>query len=184
MRHVVIVASLITLTFSITLPLPRPDLRPEHSLTRAGPIQASDALQLLTQMPSDSGEDPEHSSVLQERATYNCTDLRANFDQRCWDELDISGYLLNPTTGWNHTVRICSQVENVESNDGADCCKVGEPWTTCYLRLAHGTPGQDCSQINSQFCSYQSGLAPNLDPNIKPEVQYVMKNIYCESVTP
>ena len=120
-------------------------------------------------------------SKLEERQTYNCTDLAASFDYRCWNELDLSGYLNDPETGWNHTVRMCSEEQSAESNDGADCCKVGEAWTTCYLRLGHGTPGQDCSQINSQFCSYQSTLAPDLDPSVKPQVQYVMKNIYCES---
>ena len=125
-----------------------------------------------------------HSMTLVERDTYNCTDLQASFDSRCWQELGLSGYMMDPNTGWNHTIRICSQVQSAENNDGSDCCKVGEPWTTCYLRLAHGTPGQDCSQINSQFCAYQSDLSPSLDPNVKPQVQYIMKNIYGESTLP
>ena len=121
---------------------------------------------------------PNLLSNLEKRQTYNCTDLKAPFDSRCWDELNLSGYLLDPETGWNHTTRVCATEQTAEDNDGSDCCKVGEPWTTCYLRLAHGSPGQDCSQINSQFCSYQSTLDPYMDPSIKPSVQYVMKNIY------
>ena len=170
MRRSSIVASLLVLTLS-ALSSPVQQARPEPN-----PIFLRD---------SEDGFDASSGSMtLVERDTYNCTDLKASFDSRCWQELGLSSYLMDPNTGWNHSIRICSQVQSAENNDGSDCCKVGEPWTTCYLRLAHGTPGQDCSQINSQFCAYQSNLDPAMDPAVKPQVQYVMKNIYGESTTP
>ena len=181
MRGFALIASLLLLTWGTdSSPLQRSHPERDYPTSQKEPTNAWDPLHLMTEMSSDV-DIVDRSTTLEERDTYNCTDLQANFDSRCWDQLDLSGYLMNPTTGWNHTVRICSDVENAENNDGSDCCKQGEAWTTCYLRLAHGTPGQDCSQINSQFCSYQSTLASNLDPNTRPEVQYIMKNIYCES---
>ncbi|KAL6720225.1 hypothetical protein ACLMJK_002146 [Lecanora helva] len=151
-------------------------------MARCSPVQKSDSDQIYP-VTNDIPE-PENNmsavsaTTLVERDTYNCTDLNAVFDSRCWQELGLSGYLMDPETGWNHTVRVCSTAQNAENNDGSDCCKPTEPWTTCYLRLAHGTPGQDCSQINSQFCSYQSHLDDDIRPDLKPQVQYIMKNIY------
>ena len=150
-------------------------------LSRRDVVQIGDPSDQVRRSTSVDGSTMD-SLRIEERATYNCSDLKATFDRRCWVELGLSGFLIDPTAGWNHTVRICEDVESVESNDGSDCCKTGEPWTTCFLRLAHGTPGQDCSQINSQFCAYQSNLDPSMDPAVKPQYQYIMKNIYCKSV--
>ena len=169
MRRFVVGVSFIFLTVSATSsPLERSAFGTDLSLD------------LLRKDTADADNAPANVVILEQRETYNCTDLKAPFDSRCWRELGLSGFLMDPTTGWNHTVRMCSDVESAENNDGSDCCKQGEPWTTCFLRLAHGTPGQDCSQINSQFCSYQSDLDPSLDISVKPEIQYIMKNIYGE----
>ncbi len=175
-------ASLLILAFSAaSSPLQQSFPDQDQPISRQESMQPLDPLSLLEQRSYDAENVPASLGRLEERDTYNCTDLRAAFDFRCWNELGLSGYLMDPNMGWNHTVRICNEVQSAEDNDGSNCCKVGEPWTTCFLRLAHGTPGQDCSQINSQFCSYQSGLDPYMDDSIKPQVQYVMKNIYGES---
>ena len=108
---------------------------------------------------------------LQVRQAPDCNDLGATFFQACYGILNIGAYLDNPVTGWNHTTPTCNDLE-----DGANCCLVGEPWTTCYLRLAHGQAGYDCSEINPQSCSYNPQMAVN--PIIAPEVRYTMKNIY------
>ena len=177
MRRSSIVGSLLILALAAaSSPLSQQSQKPED-----GPLSQQESnkiRELLERQGTNVDEVLTSRSVLQERQTYNCTDLEAAFDSRCWNELNLSGFLMDPDTGWNHTVRVCSEVESAENNDGSDCCKQGEPWTTCFLRLAHGTPGQDCSQINSQFCSYQSALAPSLDPAVKPQYQYIMKNIY------
>lgn len=105
------------------------------------------------------------------RQVINCTDLKASFDSSCWNTLDLEGYLNDPETGWNRTAPICTGDE-----DDSTCCLSTEPWTTCYLRLAHGFPGTDCSIINAQDCSYDPSLA--VDPRIAPYVAYTMKTIY------
>lgn len=114
---------------------------------------------------------PIPDSRLAARQRVDCNDTKTTFDESCWNILDISGYLNHPVTGWNHTVPICTS-EDLDDT----CCIATEPWTTCYLRLAHGTGGTDCSQINAQFCSYDPTL--NVDPRIQPYVAYTIKNIY------
>ena len=106
----------------------------------------------------------------------NCTNLQAKFDPSCWYTLDLSDYLVHPTTGWIYTTPKC-----LGDDDGTGCCMEGEAWSTCYLRLAHGFDGDDCSEINTQSCSYDATLA--VDPRIAPEVHYIIKNIYGTSLT-
>ena len=105
------------------------------------------------------------------RATYNCTDLRAEPSFRCWDELDLSDYLV----GWNRTTPTC-QATGSAGNDGASCCAPQEPWTRCFLRLSYGAAGSDCSTINSQSCALHQ-LSSKLDQSIAPKVGYVVRNI-------
>lgn len=114
---------------------------------------------------------PLPKSDLDIRQVVTCTDLKASFDSSCWKALNLGGYLNDPETGWNRTAAICSGDE-----DDAACCLPTEPWTTCYLRLAHGFPGTDCSEINAQDCSYNPSLA--VDASIAPYVAYTMKTIY------
>ena len=108
---------------------------------------------------------------LNTRATNNCTDLRAAPSTACWDELDIAGYL----AGWNKTTPVC-QATGAATNDGSGCCAPNEPWTTCFLRLAYGTAGTDCSTFNVQSCTLNT-LSPKLDPSVAPKVGYVVRNI-------
>ena len=112
---------------------------------------------------------------LEKRDGYNCTSPGSNFNAACWAELNLSDYLLNPVTGWNHTTPICGPTQ-----DGSTCCNSDETWTKCYLRLAFGHDGYDCSQINPQKCSYQSSLSPNLNASILPQVNYIVENIFSE----
>ena len=63
-----------------------------------------------------------------------------------------------------------------EDSSGANCCKPDEPWSTCYLHLAHGVSGDDCSEINPQSCTWDATL--DVDPKIAAQVRYVMRNIY------
>ena len=116
------------------------------------------------------------AAPIEPRALVNCTDMSADFDESCWATLGLSDYLLDPVTGWNATTRRCSTVEDGTDSDGSDCCKTDQPWTTCYLHLAHGVAGSDCSEINAQMCTWDPTLA--VDPRIAPQVRYVMRNIY------
>ena len=122
----------------------------------------------------DSILNPRHersSGGLDERYIVNCTDPGAAFEVSCWGQLNLSDWLNNPTTGWNKTTPICG-----DTQDSAACCISGEAWTTCFLRLAHGFGGDDCSQINAQTCSLD--MTQSVSPVIWPQVHYVLKNIY------
>ena len=109
---------------------------------------------------------------LAERQVVNCTDPQADFSEECWGMLNLTSWLQN----WNQTTRICSTVDDGTDSDGSECCKPDQPWTTCFLHLAHGVAGSDCSEINAQPCSWDAEVA--VDPSIAPQVRYVMRNIY------
>lgn len=176
-----ILTSLLVLTsIAASSPVQQSKSEGDYPLSRWEPLQQWDPMRHQMQSRDVADGDAVDLLGLDKRYTYDCTDLKAAFDSRCWAELDLTAYLTDPVTGWNHTVRQCGAGDTARNDDGADCCKPNEPWTTCFLRLAHGTPGQDCSQINAQFCSYQSGLDPNIRPDLQPKVQYIMKNIYCK----
>ena len=102
------------------------------------------------------------------RNTYNCTDLAADLSTLCWDELNISDYL----DEWNRTTPTCE----ASGGDGSDCCNSQEPWTSCFLHLAYGSAGYDCTKIDFQSCTLRA-LRPDLDPSIAPKVGYVVRNI-------
>ncbi len=179
MRHSFIVASLPVLTLIVaSSPVQLSETERNYPLSQWEPLQQRSPLRDPLNNRDVVIENTENLLGLDKRYTYDCTDLKASFDSRCWAELDLTGYLTDPVTGWNHTARRCDTVQGAQNDDGADCCKPGEVWTTCFIRLAQGAPGQDCSQINAQFCSYQSTLDPNMDPAKKPKAHYVMKNIY------
>lgn len=105
--------------------------------------------------------------------TYNCTDPHAALDSRCWAELGMVDFLNHPKTGWNATTKTCDT-----SPDGVNCCRLNEAWSTCFMRLALGSPGNDCSQINIQTCSFQVPAAGQVDPTLKPKYEYALKAIF------
>ena len=109
------------------------------------------------------------SPLLNERQTIDCVNPQASFSSSCWDTLDIPKYLNN----WIKTTPKCEP-----NGRGIGCCIADEPWSTCFLRLAHGVSGADCSEISSTTCSWDPTLASDLAPAIKPQVRYVMRNIY------
>lgn len=111
-----------------------------------------------------------HSDKINTRQTTDCTDLRAGSTPECWDQLDIAGYLNDGTTGWKATTPTCAS-----STDTKSCCISGEPWSTCFLRLSKGTPGQDCTTINTQSCPFNG--AYNLDSSIAAKARYVLTSI-------
>ena len=84
---------------------------------------------------------------LDTRAAYECADLRVTPDPRCWDKLDISGYL----TGWDRNTPTCQATGDADDNR-AECCHPQEPWTTCFLRLSYGNGGAQCVTIYPQAC--------------------------------
>lgn len=160
-------------------------------LAAASPLQRSHLMGIDESLSSLSGWNPlrllqrESDLPLQEkRQTVNCTDLSAAFNSACWQELQLSNFLLGGGewgVGWNKSTPICdSQSSDINNNDGTSCCLPTEAWTTCFLRLAQGGGTQNCAQINAQFCSMQSenALSAGLANSIRPQVQYIQKNIY------
>ena len=113
---------------------------------------------------------PIPETALETRHTINCTDLKADFDSSCWFTLELSDYLKYPGTGWIYTTPICTE------DQSKNCCEPDQPWSTCYLRLAHGYAGKDCSEMNPQACTWDSTLA--VDPKIAAQVRYVTRSIY------
>ena len=104
---------------------------------------------------------------LETRQATDCNNTRSNASTTCWDELDIPSYIL----GWNLTTPTCAG-----GNDGHDCCQPEEAWSKCFLRLAYGKSGYDCTRIDSQSCS-ATQLSPSLGPSIASKVRYVVQNI-------
>ena len=115
------------------------------------------------------------ASPIYPRAAINCTDLASEFNSACWAQLGVSDFLNNPKTGWNVTTKMCSADSN---DDGSDCCEAHEPWSTCFLRLALGAAGADCTNIGSQFCNYQGQLSSAISPSIAPQYHYVARAIF------
>ena len=102
------------------------------------------------------------------RQATNCTNSTSAASTACWDELDIAGYLAE----WNRTVPNCQMT----GGDGTGCCHPQEPWTTCFLRLAYGNLGSDCTTLNLQQCSLNE-ISPGLDPSSASKAAYVVRNI-------
>ena len=136
-------------------------------------LQLSSCLCMLSTLLSVIAS-PIPETILQRRQTVNCTDLNADFDSSCWATLGLSDYLIYPQTGWMFTTPSCS-----EDSSDTNCCKPDEPWSTCYLHLAHGVAGSDCSEINPQSCTWDPSL--DVNPSIAAQVRYVMRNIYSRS---
>ena len=88
----------------------------------------------------------------------NCTDLSSSTGAvypSCWDSLEMNQWMFN----WNFTTKTC---EN------------GELWSTCFLRLAYGSAGYDCSTLGSVNCT-----GPQLGGTVQdPRVFYGAFNIY------
>ncbi len=113
------------------------------------------------------------SPLVQVRDSSGCSNLAASYDDSCWETLGLTEYL----SGW--TAPACGPGE-----DGSTCCHPSDNWSTCYLRLAKGQDGYNCSEINNGFCTFDPNLSPTLDPSIIPQAHYIVKNIFSKPVSP
>ena len=111
--------------------------------------------------------------TLQERSV-NCSDLGAPANQACWQDLRLADWL----TEWKAKTPICTGAQT-----GSDCCLGYEPWSNCFLRLAHGSPDTVCAEIKLQSCT-SAGVLRDLTvgSSIKPQVYYILRTIYCKIV--
>lgn len=108
-----------------------------------------------------------HPSTLENRQVADCSDLYAVHSASCWDDLNIPDYL----TSWKANTPNCSN-----GDDGSKCCKPNEAWSTCFLRLATGTTGSDCTTITGS-CSNNQIAASTLSPDIVMKASYVVLNV-------
>lgn len=105
-------------------------------------------------------------SISERYVDVDCHNQGSMFMSDCWTLLGISDYL----TEWNQTTPVCP--------DSSRCCSGDEPWSTCFLRLARGLGGQDCTTVNDQPCTWDNRVSEYLDPSIHDKVRYVVKSIY------
>lgn len=108
---------------------------------------------------------PSLHTPISPRLSIDCSDIGAVLSGSCWKTLDLSGFL----SSWNKTTPLCNGTGH--ESDGSACCVAGEPWSTCFLRLAHGSSGVDCSVIK---CSFDAYLSASLPETTRAKVYYVM----------
>lgn len=99
----------------------------------------------------------------------SCNNTGSVYDNSCWQTLGLTSWL----SSWQ--ARPCGA-----EDDGSNCCEANDNWSTCFLRLAKGEDGYNCSEINNGFCSFDPKLSSTLNPEIVPMVHYVVKNIFSE----
>ncbi|KAL8849323.1 MAG: hypothetical protein Q9221_005674 [Calogaya cf. arnoldii] len=95
--------------------------------------------------------------------TDTCFNLTAPLSEDCYQMMNVGEYLIT----W--------PLSNM--------CEVGELWSMCYIRLATGKSGVDCTNLDSPSCDVEivKALMPNVDASIAPLVRYViasMQNVY------
>lgn len=118
-------------------------------------------------VPLDLSADAEK---LTPRAPPVCTTDRTLIDPLCWDTLKIGDYL----TSWGKTTPKCADT----GRTGVKCCTSTESWSTCFLRLATGSPGYKCDDMSPAFCGNTPQLSAEIGPDIRPQVSYIVRGIF------
>jgi len=106
--------------------------------------------------------------TLENRQVPDCSNLQAVRSASCWDQLNIPIYL----TTWKANTPTCTTGDN-----GANCCEANEPWSTCFLRLATGATGSDCTAISVPGQCSDSRVTSTLSPDIVVKASYVVSTI-------
>ncbi|KAL8976881.1 MAG: hypothetical protein Q9205_007208 [Flavoplaca limonia] len=98
-------------------------------------------------------------------------DMSTPYNETCWNTLKVAEYIVK----WEQEVTKCPQGNNTCIQTG---CKSNEPWSSCFLRLATGTPDYNCTQINIGHCTLEG--FPLKDPNSldMPQNRYVVRNLF------
>ena len=128
-------------------------------------ILASAAFSLTEAIPQETG-------LTHVPQPVNCTDVSpsAGYNSSCWDQLKVPSYL----TEWQATTPTCM----VGSTSNTVCCKVTEYWANCFLRLATGVTGGDCSVLGAPSCNYSAEINPSLlSSPTAPQIRYVVREI-------
>lgn len=128
-------------------------------------VLASAAFSLTTAIP-------QLTAITQAPKPVNCTDISspAGYNSSCWDQLNVPSYL----TEWQATTPTCKA--NSANNNA--CCNITEYWANCFLRLATGVKGGDCSVLGGPSCNYSAQISPNLlSSPTAPQINYVLRGI-------
>ena len=128
---------------------------------------------IAASIPGSSGRYLEERSEL---VGAECTSP-INISFTCWNQLGIPAYL----TQWAATHPTCTSAANE-----TDCCISGEPWSTCFMRLAYAFDsshyavyGLNCTGFGScQEPPLAPPLAPSLPSGITIQEFYVLNTIY------
>ena len=115
---------------------------------------------------------PQRTAITQAPKPVNCTDISspAKYNSSCWDQLNVPSYL----TEWQATIPTCKATS---ANNNA-CCNVAEYWANCFLRLATGVKGGDCSAVGGPSCNYSAQISPSLlSSPTAPQINYVLRGI-------
>ena len=115
---------------------------------------------------------PQETSLTQAPKPVNCTDVSpsAGYNSSCWDQLNVPSYL----TEWQATTPTCM----AGSTSNKVCCKIKEYWANCFLRLATGVTGGDCSVLGGPSCNYSATINPSLlSSPTAPQIRYVLREI-------
>ena len=95
------------------------------------------------------------------------------YNSACWQSLNLSAWL----TEWYQQLRICPDVENVDTRN---CRSINEPWTTAFLRIAQNiTGGSGCTELNACIDNPPTSKDINFVDAIEAaRYRYICYNIY------
>lgn len=130
--------------------------------------------------------------------TVNCNNVTTGLDPSCWVKLNMTGWMNhwsintpgangdasievpsetaeNPSEAFGNPFASGAQLTDTGFNRRAvSGCEEGELWSTCFLRLGLGKPGQDCSHVGHNDCDApKAGKAPKT-----AQIFYGVWNIY------
>lgn len=131
------------------------------------PTFALGAFILLSGLPAITGAPMSNMDV----RAVNCNDTGSIYVSSCLETLGLTDWL----SGWQAPA--CGP-----EDDGANCCEANDNWSTCFLRLAKGEDGFNCTEINNGFCAFDPKLSSTLNAEIVRMVHYVVKNIFSQHV--
>ncbi|CAL8579582.1 hypothetical protein XPA_005319 [Xanthoria parietina] len=98
-------------------------------------------------------------------------DMSTPYNETCWNTLHVAEYILK----WEQETPKCPPGNNTCIQTG---CASNEPWSSCFLRLATGTPDYNCTQINIGHCTLEGFPLKNPNSTDMPIIRYAARNIF------
>ncbi|KAL8992939.1 MAG: hypothetical protein Q9169_006721 [Polycauliona sp. 2 TL-2023] len=118
---------------------------------------------------------PPGSSVADKEAINDellCSgDMSTPYNETCFETLKVGDYIVN----WVQQTPKCAPGNNTCIQTG---CKSDESWSSCFLRLATGTPDYNCTQISIGHCTVEGFPLKDVDSTDMPRIRYAVRNIF------